>query len=131
MILIGCKENLNDKMYVLVDEQFQNDSCNVSFNDLIQEPWEQLYLIDAFSMPSEISNAIGFKYLGNMVGDSEYKIIVTYQKKILKEESFDLSRMVFRDNDSNGIIKISRNDRFCVEYNSSVTPHFYYLKEMK
>lgn len=126
--LVGCSENLNDTMYAIVKEQYKNDSCEINFNGLIQEPWEQLYIIDEIIIPKEISNALGFNYSGKMVSDGEYRLVITDGKKVLREENFYLSRIVFSDDNNTGIVNISVNDTFCARHITKVSPHFYSLK---
>ncbi len=128
--LVGCSENLDDKMFEIIENQNKKNSCKVNFQEIINEPWSLMYIVEEYFTPEEISKAIGFKYLGQMVSDCEYRVIITDHKKILTEFSFYSSRIVFDEDNDSGITQVSAKDTFCAIYNTTIEPHFYSLKKM-
>jgi hypothetical protein len=126
--IVSCKNKLNETMVQTVDQQLVNNNCEISFKHIISERWKELYIFDPNITQIEINEAIGLKYNGSNVPDNQYLIIVSDGKKIIKEEFFNTFRLVFHENDSNGVVKISYNDFFCAEKNTYTTPCFYYLK---
>lgn len=129
-VLVGCSENIHDKMFSIIEYQNKKNNCKVNFNEIINEQWTKMYIIEEYIMPSTITKAIGFKYTGEMISDGEYRIIITDDKKVLKESSFYSSQIVFDENNDSGITKILAKDTFCSTYNKSIYPNFYSLKKI-
>lgn len=129
LMLNGCSESLDDKMYRIVDENYKTKKCEINFGNIITEKWEHIFIVEEYLTPSDISKSVGFKYSGEMVADGEYRLIITNKNQVLKEHSFYEPRLVFNHGDGTGITKIGINDTFCAEYNTSIKPNFYFLKK--
>lgn len=129
VMLCGCSENLDDKMFMIIDENYKTKNCEINFSEIIDEKWENIFIVEEYIMPSDISKSIGFEYSGKMVADGEFRLIITNKNHILKESSFYEPLIVFNHDDGSGITKIGIKDTFCAVYNTSVKPNFYFLKK--
>jgi len=128
-LLTSCSNGIENDLYVLVEKQFRIDNCNVKFSNIIKEDWDSFYIVSEFIIPIEITDEIGIEYTGEMVKEDEYRIIFIYKNKIIKEESFFISRIIIENEFNSGITKVSRNDSFCCEFVDVLEPSYYVLKK--
>lgn len=128
LILIGCSENLDDKIYKLVKNNYSN-KCDFNFKQIVKEKWDYIFIFGEYFTQHDISNEIGFKYEGDETGDCEHRILIIHNNQILYNQIYNENRIVFEEEKNIGVNKIEYNDIYYAEYNSSIVPSFYFLKK--
>ena len=74
-LLASCSNKIDKKIYDLVEKQFQKDSCNVNFSNIIKEDWDSFYIIHEFLISKNLLSFLYFELLNLLV-------ILFFSKKV-------------------------------------------------
>jgi hypothetical protein len=104
----SCDVHCNWLLEELDKEECHNeDGCIIDLKDIFKEEWSSLYFFIERHSSREISNSLGFEYLGHGTEDGGIMIMSTAEKKVLREYRmycFDLNLLII-DYDA-GFIRI-------------------------
>lgn len=95
-IISSCKDSFCDELILKLEEATCNEElrmCMIDMKDLFKQDWEYIYIFQGYNTPEDISEALGFNYVGRAIYDPSRLIILVSDKTIV--ESFKTECLSF------------------------------------
>ena len=92
MFIIFCSCNAKNKVSNRLIEDCNKrweENLKISISEVTFFRWNKMFVFGEYTSPKEISQAIGFNYVGCEVPDHNKRIVFTFNEKIPYEEDFN------------------------------------------
>lgn len=112
ILCFGCNKTPSDKIIDYAKEKYGNNFKTgiVNFPDIFSFPWEKIYMFSPLLYPEDISEAIGFKYNGDIVPDDTYLFLFVNKGSIVKQYTYSDLKIGFSDNPNTGVYVIEHTN---------------------
>lgn len=111
-ILSSCSDHFCNQLKLKLDKIECNDKsgCTVDMKDIFEDKWEYVYIFQGFNTPEDISEVLGFEYLGEVLYDPTRLFLFVSQNEIQRVHetechSINIDRIL-----KNGYVKIDSSN---------------------
>lgn len=103
-----------------------NDTCKIDLRQILKVDYDCMYLFCELTQPDEISSVMGIAYSSNKsIADSEFRIILVKENKIVYEDDFSTRFMRFAEI-TERVDTIRKNANYLLHY----SPYYLVSKDL-